>query len=569
VIGTAGALYTFYLTIMLPLAVNAAFLIVWARRRFDRKLLLIWTTSQIVAALLFLPWAIYASARMFGWSSDEITPPLFFTQFYASTLTVGRPTFNVAQLPYVGAYLMVLIAGLIALIGWMRTETHSLPPMGEGSGMGVNHFGDRLVLLLSGILTPAVVVFLLSLPFHDLGRPLAARYMLPLSACFYVLTAWGIVALYRWQRAIGAIGFAVTVVVAGWGMANIADGAIRRDDMHSVTLTLEALRQEGDAVILHNDKTWTSLAAHYEDDFMRIPQGEDITEHYAEALLSPVRIAHPGVWLVTTPAAAANDPTGRIGNWLFRNSMIAQSWTFGDHQLSFYTYSTERATTLNVLAPNAIIPSDYAHDEMGLLGVERPLQRYAVGDRVNLALYWDQPPSEPFTVAFVPSFDANTITHEVVSPAPSPDGPTRQQLTLPIAPGTDAGRYQLKLQMEGMVHNLGPMWVVDIPRPGIASANQIETPLDVTFRRLSATEPLIALDGYTLPSDNVRVGRTLDLTLYWRALQPLPERYKISVFLLGDDDQPGNRQSAVCSGGHRTRQLDPSDNPMGAGHTHR
>ncbi|MBC7871150.1 MAG: glycosyltransferase family 39 protein, partial [Chitinophagaceae bacterium] len=68
-----GALHTFYLAVVLPLATNLAFLIVWGRRKFPRRFLITWLIPQIVAALLFLPWALYAIQRMHGWSAEEPT----------------------------------------------------------------------------------------------------------------------------------------------------------------------------------------------------------------------------------------------------------------------------------------------------------------------------------------------------------------------------------------------------------------------------------------------------------------------------------------------------------------
>ncbi|MEO0564719.1 MAG: glycosyltransferase family 39 protein, partial [Chloroflexota bacterium] len=357
VLCTAGALYTFYLAVMTPLALNLAFLIVWAVYWRDLRRLIWWGSAQIGAALLFLPWALFAQARMFGWSSSAATPPGFFTAFYTTTLTVGRPTFATEQLLPALAYLSVAVVGVVWL-WWMgrrnsdqrkevqehangdRTGTqhavslqpdHAPPRMGTQYIVSLLSTGEnsrdvagpvptriQVILLLSGVLTPAVVVFLLSLPFHDLGRPLAARYMLPLATCFYALTAFGIVGLWRWRRGAGVVALLIPVSAAVWGMSNIAEGAFRRDEMHSIAALLDAQRHPGDMVILHNDRTWTSLAAHYDGDFSRIPQAETITGPYADDLLTPLRVQHQGIWLVNTPNASANDPAANIENWLYR-----------------------------------------------------------------------------------------------------------------------------------------------------------------------------------------------------------------------------------------------------------
>jgi mannosyltransferase len=523
VVGTAGALYSFYLALVLPLAVNLAFVMMWVWRWRDWRRLWLWTGAQFVAAGLFAPWAWYASQRMFGWNSDEATSPLFFVQFYASTLTVGRPTFDAIQLPYVAAYLLVIVAGVGVLVWQDRAD----------------RLGAHLGLLIVGVLTPAVVVFLLSLPFHNLGRPLAARYMLPLSACFYVLAAWGIVAFGRWRRLAGAAALLLTVTVAVWGLSNIAYGAIRRDDMHSVALALEALRHPGDAVVLHNDKTWTTLAAHYDEGFFQVPQAVPITPDYSDTFLNPIRSDHPGIWLITTANASVNDPSGNLESSLRRGSLLSRQWTFNDHTLSFYTYTTERSADFLHLAPGAQIPTRYAAPQIGLAGAERPLYRYPLGDSVNLALYWSVPPVTHYTLSFVPTHTTDSvISHTILPPDRITGAMTRQQVTLPLTPDTPAGAYRLRLSVGGRDHDLGTFWVVRFHELATVTASDIDTPLDVRLRPANATEPIIRLHGYTLHQQNVPAGGKLDVTLYWEAIQPLTTRYKISVFLLGDTFNP-------------------------------
>ena len=48
----------------------------------------------------------------------------------------------------------------------------------------------------------------------------------------------------------------------------------------------------------------------------------------------------------------------------------------------------------------------------------------------------------------------------------------------------------------------------------------------------------MTLFGYTLPDTPIRSGRDLSVTLFWQAELPLTERYKVSVFLLGDEINP-------------------------------
>ena len=524
VIGTAGSLYTFYLTVMLPLALNVAYLVVWGLRWRERPApqqwrdALTWAALQIVAAGLFVPWALYARARMFGWSSDAATPPGFFTQFYTATLTVGRPTFDAGQLPYVGVYLLVLVAGAIAL--WRLERPR-----------------DWLVLLVAGIVTPAVVVFLLSLPFHDLGRPLAARYMLPLSACFYALTAWGIVSLGRWRRGAGALALVLTVSIAAWGISNIAVGAVRRDELHSIARMLETRRHAVDGVVYHNDRTWTSLAAHYAGDFERVPQAEPITEDYTHFLLEPWKEDYDGIWLITTPSAAENDPEGRVFTYFKDRSERHQTWTFNDHTLTLFALRPNRTATFDALAPGAVPHVRYAAPEIGLMGAERVLVRYPLGDSVSALLTWDAPPTEPFVLELVAGGET-ALSATTPPPNVAPDGTTPQAVSLAIPSTLKPGRYTLQLVVNRVAYPLGPVRAEVVRQPAREVAVPTAPLVDVGAAFGRDDTPLVTLDGYTLERDTVRPGGTLDVTLHWTAATPLSERYKVSVYLLGEALNP-------------------------------
>lgn len=511
-LGTAGALYSFYLAIMLPLALNLAFVGVWWQRRRDWRLLWAWVVAQAGAALLFAGWALYASRRMFGWSSEAATPPLFFSQFYLTTLTVGRPTFDNLQIVFALLYVLAMCAGVWAL--W-RTRAA---------------WRGGMWLTLSGIFTPAVVVFLLSLPFHDLGRPLAARYMLPLSVCFYGLAAWGVVALWRRRWGVGLGALAVMLAVALWGIHNIADGAMRRDEMHSIAAQLESMRQPNDALVLHHDKTWTTLAALYTGDFFGTPQGETYSPAYAQTLLAPIRERAPLVWLIVTPSTLVNDPAATVRDALALDSLASAHWQYDEHSLWAFAYTPARAATLHTLAEGAPIPREHANPAQNLAGVYRPFERYPVGNGVHLALYWTQPPPD-FTLTQTHTRSGAQIHHSFSAPPPA-DGTLRQALTLPQPSGTPSGRYALTLHVNGQAHPLGTFTLVDFQTDAYTDASAVRVALNLRYG-----EHILLLGTDAAPT-RARGGDTLPLTLYWQTEQPLDTRYKVSVFLLGEQLNP-------------------------------
>lgn len=456
VVSMTGALYTFYLTLMLPLALNVAFVWVWLRKR-SWRLLAVWFGAQAIAAGLVAVWVNYARSRMFGWSSDIATPPLFFSQFYATTLTLGRPTFDNAQIPYALAYLLVMLIGgaVIFVRGRERNKSRG-----------------GLPVLLAGIFMPAVVVFLLALPFHDLGRPLAARYMLPLSATFYVLAGWSVAALYHWRRPLGVVGALVMLTSAGWGLANIDDGAIRRDELHTLGRIINDYRHPNDDVMINNDHRWTTLATHYNDLIFRTPQAEPMTEGYAGYLMDTVYsdYADGGFWLVETPDIIWNDPDRILSAWLAERSQRTRYWDVNGYRLWQFSFADERTATFDALAPNVTAPRGYAAPNMGLVGVWSPLRRVQIGEQWTVALYWQQTPDTPPVLTFThANGQAHTVTLDVPTPA---DGITRQQAIVTLPADLPTGRWQVTLTVGDTATSLGQIALVNTVPPDYDSASR-------------------------------------------------------------------------------------------------
>jgi hypothetical protein len=63
-------------------------------------------------------------------------------------------------------------------------------------------------------------------------------------------------------------------------------------------------------------------------------------------------------------------------------------------------------------------------------------------------------------------------------------------------------------------------------------------PLGVSFAAEGlGAGPVIHLDGYTLLTEALVPGDILQLTLFWRASEPIPERYKVFVHLYDEADR--------------------------------
>ncbi len=307
VLACVAALWTLYLTATLLLITNVAFLVAWQQRRWDRKLLWQWIAAQAAVALLFLPWLLFMLPRAyFGWNAAESFSPLFFLQLYATTLAAGvSENLERFLLPAL-AVMAILLAVTIPL--WRRSR-------GAAQRAG-------LVMLLAGLVLPAALVYLGALPF-DLfySVRLAPRYFFPLAVCFYSLLALGLAAQAERRRWLAAAATGVVTVTALLGLVSVQTGHVRRDLYNSLTVTLQAYQQPGDAVVLHSDKDWPVFAAQYPDPWTGVPNAWRVDAASADGLLAPIWDTAEGVWLVMTPEAAQTDPQAQVRGWLEEHAL--------------------------------------------------------------------------------------------------------------------------------------------------------------------------------------------------------------------------------------------------------
>lgn len=512
---TAGALHSFYLAVVLPLATNLAFVLIWWRRGRPWPLLWRWAVVQTLTALLFLPWALYAVQRMHGWNAEQPTSFVFFLQVYLVTLTTGISAHWEAFFP--------LVLAVVGALG-----------VGAGAVYRADDRRDGLILLLAALLMPILVVFLLTLPVHNLGRPLAARYLLMLSASFYVLLAWGLVTLWRThsRTAHGAAvaGLLLALSAALLGTSTAYDNRILRDQFASAVDTLRAHRQADDALILHNDRAWTALAALYPGgDWLNIPHEASISTDFAAYLLEPLWAQSDGVWLLRTAEALVNDPQNIIATWLAERAVTVAEWAFNEGTLTFYARTPQRASTAYDLADDFSPPPPLGAEAAaaGLLSAALPLPEYPQGDAVTLALYWSQPPTAEISLALVGQAADQTATFP---PPPPAAGLTRQSVSLRLTPDLPPGEYRVLLAASSI--ELGRFRLMPWVRTESAAAETIDHPLLARFG------DAIHLLGYSLRDEALVPGADVEITLFWRTDTSLTERYKVSAFVLGGQFNP-------------------------------
>ena len=519
VLATAAGLWLLYLSVSVLIIANLAFLWVWIGRRLPWQAVLRWAAAQALALLLFLPWLAYALPRIPSWSTAEPFTPLHFMQLYATTLALGASE-HLER--YLLPVLLVLAALLIGLpLAWRRADTAE-----RRAG---------LAMLLLGLLLPALLVYIVSLPIHIFYAPrLAPRYLIPLAACFYTLLALGLAAWAEKSRWLAGALTATAVGVALLGLAGFYPDRIRRDDLLSLAATLDAQRQPGDAVALYSDRDWPMFAAQYAGDWQGVPNGAQMEEQAAGWLLEPLWQGGEGLWLATTPDALRMDPQGHVRRWLEERAVAVSAWDYGENTLAFYARTPQRAETVASLRAGFALPHGAAPFDAGPLAAAwLPLRRYPVGDTAHLALFWRERPAGAVRVLL----DGPAARVFELPTATQPAGPSRQQVALPLTPDLPAGRYAVQVQVgDDAPVEAGRFTLVQPGAAGQAALDPAATPLDW---RLG---PSIRLLGYELAQRSVQPGGSLELTLYWQADEAVTARYKVFTHLLGEvwNGQSGN-----------------------------
>jgi hypothetical protein len=526
-----------------------------SRRRW--RLTGVWAAAQVGALALFLPWWLWATRYLPSWETPQSPVDLWFVvKLYLSTVFLGIATDIERYTPVlVGAIVVLVGAGAVVIIR---------PKGGEPGGEANQRFGylaptkqhskkqyAAWVLLVVGVLLPPVLVFLLSLPRGQFNYPTPSpRYFLLLSTPVYVLVGWGAVTLIQyWRRAGQVIGAAVLAAFGGlsaWSLNQYYAGLRLADDYISIAATLEAFRQPGDTVILNNDTDWPIFAYHYSGDFERhITKTQRIwDEKYAADLVDDYR-GQGAVWLVQTRYAEVTDPDNYLGQWLRQRSWNWRTYVFPEAQVWFYAMNPERGDPKVVdmvgAWPTIMAPVDAPiADGVRLVGYTHPIPEVDAGSLMIVGLGWEKQAGlyENWTVGVqVLGADGEEITSTLVELNATSIFEEERfvNVELFIPPETPSGKAQV-------IFIANETW---LPLYTFTIRGRDAEPVEAAALPASAVPidmqygPGIKLLGVDLPDQVVwEPGDGIPLTLYWQALQPIPERYKVFVHLVGTEYNP-------------------------------
>ncbi len=568
-VSLGAGLMNLYLFGGVAIALNLAFPYAFFTAKKRWRLTAAWASAQVGALALFLPWWFWATRYLPSWETPQAPVDLWFViKLYLSTVFLGIATDIERYTPILIGAIVVLVGMAVAVVIPFRPpisqQAYSPPlqggqnpsrtPAKAGEDWGVitkHHMIAAWVMLVIGVLLPPVLVYVLSLPRGQFNYPTPSpRYFLLLSTPVYVLVGWGAVAMIqRWRRAgqvIGAVVLAGFVGMSAWSLHQYYAGLRLSDDYISIAATLEAFRQPDDTVILNNDTDWPIFAYHYPGEFKRhISKTQRIwDEPYAAGLLSDYR-GKGAVWLVQTRYAEVTDPDHYLSDWLRQRSWNWRTYTFPEAQVWFFAMNAERGDpkVVDIVGewPEIMHPVDAPiTDGVRLTGYTKPIPEVDAGSLMIVGLGWEKEADlyEDWTIGVqILGADGEVITSTLVGLNSTSILVEKRfvNVELFIPPETPEGKAQI-----------------------IFIANETWLPLDTITIRGRDVEPVesvelpesaqpfdmqygagIKLLGVDLPDQTTwEPGDGIPLTLYWQAQQPIPERYKVFVHLVGTEYNP-------------------------------
>jgi hypothetical protein len=539
-----------------------------------------WLLAQAAVVGLFLPWLLYAAGGFLSTSSALPITLRDFLAIYWTVLTVGIPLDVNNYTPLTLPVFVIFLAGLAVLIAAMRRQ----------AGKARYRRARDLTLLLTVLLLPVAIVYVLSLPKQDVyAPPFSPRYLVIFTSFYSILLSWGLVTfahmiagrLSRESRGAALVGeYSPTTLeqrsggarknlpisqspnlqspisglfsTVGWGAAALLAGVIVYaslvglrtyhpgrvliDDYKSLVDTIEAYKQPGDVVVLYTDTDWPIFAYHYPESWRGVPHLWTMTPEMAGSFLTPLWNTHQGLWLVTTPYSAIADPQRHVPLWLEERAEAARGFLFKDMALHFYARTPERAETAGVLAsvqPFHTLEVDIGND-VRLAGYQQAAHDFKSGDTIHLFLYTQGNQETAVEVGLMDEQDQMWATSPITLQS-APDL-ARQQVDLPVPPEARTGEYRFYVRdTQGNVTRFGRAHISQKQTPLLTAGDvKITNRLDVSF------DDGITLLGYDLATSTLRPGETVNLTLYWQAAGPLAQRYKVFTHLLGETFNAAN-----------------------------
>ena len=563
------------------------------RRREGWRWLEAWGLAQAAVLLLYAPWVPVAWRQVTqppvpAWRSFTGLGDLLLQTW--SALCLGQSVQVTRVWP--ALLLFATLFGLGVLSKWLR------PPLrGAWTGSGVPSW-----LLTGHVFVPVFLIYFVSFitPLYHV------RYAFTYSTPFYILVGAGLAWLWSRWRLAGWLSLAAILVFSGISLyAYHSDPDYANDDHRAAARFLGERWRPGDAILVNAGYAYTALLTYWDGDPIvwhgrlvgggsgdwagtstsgpvvvqtgtvdgdpSLGWGDPGSDFYAMGqaetaeALDRLFASFDRVWVYRV-YDTVTDPDGYIRRWLEEHGTLFEDRGFtGESQLRVQGFLTGRDPLAGIEEP---LDATLADGSLRLVGATALPLTAEVGGVLDLALAWHvaSPPSGD-VVLFAGLFDevgrrwAQADERVLGSRYPAaawPEGAmVRTPLRLDVPPGTPPGRYRLEVgwyrfadgQPVWLAWTAGDRWSlgeVEVVAPGDWS----ELPLpEMTYPAHVMIGPDVRLLGFNAPALEAYPGGTLELALYWQALEDGPEAGLAVLQLRDDSGQLFTEASSAPVGG--------------------
>jgi hypothetical protein len=558
----------------------------------------LWFSAQAALFLLYLPWLPNAFRQA---TQPPVPPWRSFTAPWDAlveswtALNLGQSADPTTAWPLLLALVAVYALGVVSLANRVRATGDASSP---GAGATDTAGGAATAGLLAGYtLIPLATILAIStfIPlFH-------VRYAFTYAAAFYIVLAAGLDRLRRWRGAAGAI---VLVAIAAGGALSLhayfTSPAYAADDHRSAVRFLADRWRPGDAILVNAGYVYPAVLYYYDgdiawrgrlNDYVALPGqagavllqtgsiggspqlgwGSPSSDFYATteaemaAALDRVAKLHPRLWVYRC-YDTVTDPNEVVRNTLDQRFLKLEDSGFAGSsyiRVQLYQTSPQGASAATISQP-AVGPADFA-GLVRLLGYDL-VGAPQSGLPLYVTLYWQAPRAlDADLKAFLILRDASGIVAQwdqqpVGSLYPSrlwtPGVIQRDPWRLGLPPGLPPGEYRLSVGLYraasgqrldlmtqgggsgGAEFSLGAIPIGKETLPVDARTLPIQTRLDANLG------DAVDLLGATLNQPGLAPGKSLEVTLFWRARRDLQDDFTVFLQLLDRAGKPWAAEDA-------------------------
>lgn len=375
----AAGLYTHYLfpITILPLAMVA--LVITIRQKSWRRLLY-FLPLNLLAALLYLPWAPTGIRQLLGWPSTGFSVPAGQALLETfRTLTLG------ASIQTSGAAVGLFGFGLLLLLGMIPVGSLRARLDSSGDENQTLSTIESWLLVMLWLFVPILLVF----AFH-LYKPAFIKFMLISGPAACLLLARGLAHFPFFNKRPTPLFFAMALslgLVLSFSYESLHnlyfDPAYARADYRGMARTILENARPGDAVILDAANQWEVFTYYYPhlERTYPLPKSRPANEANVVAQLEEIAAGYDRVYAIFW-AEAESDPEHLVERWLDAHAYKASDEWWNDVRLVTYAIPGQPASEIGV-------PLDVRMgDSIELLGYTLLDSSLQPGEIIEVTLFW-------------------------------------------------------------------------------------------------------------------------------------------------------------------------------------